>query len=265
MTARSTAWIAPTGGIAGGIAVAALFLLVPQTVLEDWVWQSGMPALIAAAAPPLGATARALLALGGGLVTAAVAWSALFLLFGAGGLFARTAAADTGVPVLRRADAHPDAPARRPMSAADLGTPLPPPTPPAAADEPPVVQSIPVDLNQPLAAYHPGALPDVPREPVRPVMPLRPPVSVVEPEPVAIEPEPEPEPEPEVKPEDEESVEAAPAITEPVAEPIVEAPAASPAPAPAPAPASAPAPAEVPSIESLLDRLERGTRQRRRA
>ena len=242
----STAWIAPAGGALAGLAVAALFLLMPQAMLEDWVWQSGLPALVAVASPPLGDTARVVLALGCGGLAAAVAWSALFLLFGAGGLFApRPAAADSAVPVLRRADAHPDAPARRPMSAADLGTPLPPPAPPViemvtgsgefapvelAADPddgsppPPVVQPIPADLDLPLAAFHPGALPDVPREPVRPVLPLRPPATA------AVESPPEP------------------------AEP--------PQPVEAPAPA---APPEVPSIESLLDRLERSTRRKARA
>ena len=236
-----TAWIAPAGGALAGLAVAALFLLLPQTTLEDWVWQSGLPALVAVAAPPLGDTARAVLALAGGGLAAAVTWSALFLLFGAGGLFAPRPAADGGVPVLRRADAHPDAPARRPMSAADLGTPLPPPAPPAsdaatvaqegapATDAAlPEERSIPADLDLPLAAFHPDALPEVPREPVRPVLPLWPPVVVTV----------------------EEPVEAADPV--PVAETAAE-------------PEAPPAPAEVPSIESLLDRLERSTRRRLRA
>ena len=241
---RVTAWIAPAGGALAGLATAALFLLVPQAVLEDWVWQSGLPALIAVAAPPLGDTARAVLALAGGGLAAAVTWSALFLLFGAGGLFAPRPATDAGVPVLRRADAHPDAPARRPMSAADLGTPLTPPTPPvietvtssravAPIDDDmdddggegalPDERAIPADLDLPLAAFHPDALPEVPREPVRPVLPLRPPVAVVS------------------------------AAPEPVEEPA------------AVEPDEPPAPAEVPSIESLLDRLERSTRRRLRA
>jgi hypothetical protein len=232
-----TAWIAPAGGALAGIATAALFLLLPQAMLEDWVWQSGLPALLAVAAPPLGDTARAVLALAGGGLAAAVTWSALFLLFGAGGLFAPKPTAESGVPVLRRADAHPDAPARRPMSAADLGTPLPPPTPPVieavplpqatgqAEDEEgqgalPDERSIPADLDLPLAAFHPDALPEVPREPVRPVLPLRPSVAVVT-----------------VGPEELAAVQ----------------------------PDEPPAPAEVPSIESLLDRLERSTRRRSRA
>jgi hypothetical protein len=246
---RSTEWIAPIGGALAGVAAAALFLLMPQAMLENWVWQSGLPALLAVASPPLGDTARTVLALGGGALAAAVVWSALFLLFGAGGLLAARPASesaamvDEGIPVLRRADAHPDAPARRPMSAADLGTPLPPPAPPAIGSMPdesvepinegdddaalaplPVEQPIPADLDLPLAAFHPGALPDVPREPVRPVLPLRPPAVATE---------------------------------EPAREPV------QPVEPRTPTPSSPPS--EMPSIESLLDRLERSTRRRLRA
>ena len=174
---RIPAWVAPGGGAIAGIAAAALFLLLPRTMLEDWVWQSGLPGLIAVAEPPLGTTARAVLALGAAALAAAVTWSALFLLVGPDGMFAARPAVEEGVPVLRRADAHPDAPARRPLSAADLGAPMPPAqdgAEPAPTAPPPVVQAIPADLDMPLAAFHPGALPDVPREPVRPVASLRP-------------------------------------------------------------------------------------------
>lgn len=172
-----TRWIAPGGGAVAGIIAAGLFLLLPGAALEDWVWRSGLPALIAAAEPPLGTTARAVLALGAGALAGAVAWSALFLLFGTDGLLVPRAVAEEGVPVLRRADAHPDAPARKPLSADELGAPLPPAqevTATVAPPPPPVVQPIPVDLDMPLSAFHPGALPDVPREPVRPVASLRP-------------------------------------------------------------------------------------------
>ncbi len=177
-------WVAPVGGTVAAVLAAATFLLVPQALLESWVWNSGLPALIAAAEPPLGTTARAVLALGVGALAAAVTWSALFLMFGPDGLLAPKPVAEEGVPILRRADAHPDAPARKPLSAADLGAPLPPPQvevagePTPAPPPPPVMQPIPVDLDMPLSAFHPGALPDVPREPVRPVAPLRPPVAL---------------------------------------------------------------------------------------
>jgi len=181
-------WIAPVGGAVAALAVAGLFVALPASVLEDWVWRSGLPSLIGAAEPPLGATARAVLALAGGALAGAVAWSALFLLFGPGGLLAPRAASSDGVPVLRRADAHPDAPARRPLSAADLeddddavfARPVISPAPP-----PPVEQPIPADLDLPLAAFHPGALPSVPLTPVRPVPPLRVPTKLAAEEPSA--------------------------------------------------------------------------------
>lgn len=183
--------VAPLGGAVAGLAVAALALLVPRGVLEDWVWQSGIASLVSVAAPPLGTTARALLALGGGAIAAAVVWSALFLLFGNGGLLVPKRVREDGVPVVRRADAHPDAPPRRPLSASDLGVPMPPE---AAVPEPEVLpalalepdeQDIPADLDLPLAAFHPAAVPAVPREPVRPVPSLRVPVELAEGERIA--------------------------------------------------------------------------------
>lgn len=182
-------WIAPVGGAVAALAVAVLFVALPATVLEDWVWRSGLPSLIGAAEPPLGTTARAVLALAGGALAGAVTWSALFLLFGPGGLLAPRAASSDGVPVLRRADAHPDAPARRPLSAADLedddDTMFARPVTGASPPPPPVEQPIPADLDLPLAAFHPGALPPVPLTPVRPVPPLRVPAKPAAEEPAA--------------------------------------------------------------------------------
>lgn len=91
-------WIAPVGGAVAALAVVLLFVVLPATVLEDWVWRSGLPSLIGAAEPPLGTTARAVLALAGGALAGAVIWSALFLLFGPGGLLAPRAASSDGVP-----------------------------------------------------------------------------------------------------------------------------------------------------------------------
>ena len=182
-------WIAPVGGAVAALAVVLLFVVLPATVLEDWVWRSGLPSLIGAAEPPLGTTARAVLALAGGALAGAVTWSALFLLFGPGGLLAPRAASSDGVPVLRRADAHPDAPARRPLSAADLedddDTMFARPVTGASPPPPPVEQPIPADLDLPLAAFHPGALPPVPLTPVRPVPPLRVPAKPAAEEPAA--------------------------------------------------------------------------------
>lgn len=221
------------GGITAGVLAAIIFVAMPAGMLESLVWNSGVAALLPVAAPPLGVTARALLALGSGVLFAAVAWAALYLLFGPGGFLAKPVRSE-GVPVVRRADAHPDAPPRRPMSAADLGRPLMEVVMPAGPDRP-----IPADLDLPLAAFDPAALLQVPMEPARPVAPLVVPERAVEPEPV-IEPEPEPEPEP---------------LPIEAAEP---APIAQPS---RPAPASTP-PATPPTIESLLARLEQGAGRR---
>jgi len=162
ITGRLTDRLPIAAAAAAGLLVAALAALLPGDVLESVVALTGVDALVPVAAPPLGATARGVLALGGGLVAAAVAWAILFLLVGPGGLFAR-AASDVGrPPAMRRADAHPDAPPRRPVSAADLGPPPPPVADPAAA---PAQQDLPRDLDQPLAAFDAAAIPDVPRAP----------------------------------------------------------------------------------------------------
>jgi len=161
--------VAPIGaGVAGALVVAAC-VLVPADTLETMVWNSGIAALVPVAAPPLGVTARIVLALASGIVSAAVTWSALYLLFGPGGFLAPRPRRRDGVPALRRADAHPDNPARAPMKAADLGTPMMEITaPPVGTREMP----LPKDLDMPLAAYDPGAVLASPREPVRPVAPL---------------------------------------------------------------------------------------------
>lgn len=157
--------VPPVGGAVAGLGVVALFALLPAAVLEDCVWASGVPALVSAAAPPLGTTARAVLALIGGAMAGSVSWSLLYLLVGPGGLLApRTPAG--AVPVVRRADAHPDAPPRPPMTAADLGTPL------MEVTAPPIERPVPADLDQPLAAFDPAAIPDVPLTPPAPVPPL---------------------------------------------------------------------------------------------
>lgn len=155
------------GGAGAGILAAACLALLPAADLEAVVDLSGLPMLLAAAEPPLGMTARVLLAVAGCVFASATAWAALFLLFGPGGTFAREGRED-GMPAVRRADAHPDAPPRRPLSAADL----------SAADlrapPPPVQRELPRDLDQPLAAFDPAAIPAEPLAPVRPVAPLHP-------------------------------------------------------------------------------------------
>lgn len=151
------------GGGLAGVAVALAAIALPTAWLENGVEGSGIAALLPVAAPPLGLTARAVLALGGGAVVAAVAWAALYLMWGPGGPFAAKARQPGAAPVVRRADAHPDAPPRRPLSAAEL--PAPPP---------PVERDLPTDLNLPLAGFDPAAVLPVPHEPVRVLAPLAP-------------------------------------------------------------------------------------------
>jgi len=83
--------------------------------LESWVIAARIDTILPAAAPPLGATARLLLATGFGVVGAGIGWLAARLL--------RPAPLREGDAFqLRQRDRHPDAPARRPISAhAELG------------------------------------------------------------------------------------------------------------------------------------------------
>lgn len=144
-----------TGAAVAGVVVTLLCAMLPGGWLNALFAGIGLPKLV--------------LALAAGIIVGAVVWAALYLLFGPGGPFAHArprAAATAAIQTIRRADAHPDAPPRRPLSAAvELAVPLAPPV---------VVQPLPADLNAPLAAFDPTAILPVPREPVRPVPPLAP-------------------------------------------------------------------------------------------
>jgi hypothetical protein len=111
--------------MAGLAAVALAFFTyaMPDDIFSGLVARSGLPSLIAAAEPPLGMKARgAVIAVG-----AILAFAAVLMLFRAlDRISARPAKAkaeaEVETPRLRRADAHPDAPARRPLLAGrDLG------------------------------------------------------------------------------------------------------------------------------------------------
>ncbi|MDF7774976.1 hypothetical protein P1X14_06950, partial [Sphingomonas sp. AOB5] len=58
--------VATLGGIVMGVAAAAAMAIAPAPLIEGLVMDSGLPAVLAAAEPPLGMTARAGLALGVG-------------------------------------------------------------------------------------------------------------------------------------------------------------------------------------------------------
>lgn len=180
--------IAPMiAGALGGVVALGAFA-VPMPVLEGLVMDSGLPAVVAATEPPLGFTARCIMAFGAGTSVALFSWFAAFVLLGS-----RTLTIGDGeeadldldavpTPVLRRADAHPDAPPRPPLLATrDLGQPFDAFRMPAditKVDEieeiavevaapvveplAPIEQPLPIDLDQPLAAFDPDAMPEVP-------------------------------------------------------------------------------------------------------
>lgn len=179
---------APAVAFALGAVIALIVAVLPQWRLETLISASHVGDLVSAARPPLGATARSALALASGGAVAAIVWAALT---GASKLALGNEAPDRDVPVLRRADAHPDAPARRPLRASeDLiqpdSRPLPirpaiaPKVAPETAIERTVTHTVPADLDTTLAAIDPLAIPDVPREPVRAVAPLAKRVQVVD-------------------------------------------------------------------------------------
>ncbi|MEA3060470.1 MAG: hypothetical protein QOJ94_251 [Sphingomonadales bacterium] len=131
-TRKTSAFAALDAGLAlfaGGSAAFALFAM-PQALFEALVARSGLPRVLAAAQPPLGADARWAAVAAVGIVTAALAWTILKA------LDRRPSAArpahfeaddEPAAPVirLRKADAHPDAPPPLPLRAGrDLGEPL---------------------------------------------------------------------------------------------------------------------------------------------
>lgn len=160
----------PAVAILAGVGVAIGIATAPGATLNGAVERSGIVALVPAAATPIGATGRTVIALVAGAMVALMGLAARWRL-------PATPAASPSAPVVRRADAHPDAPPRRPIRAsADLGDPLPIAAPteprPAKAPAPPAEQAIPADLDTPLSAVDPAALPAEPLEPVRALPPL---------------------------------------------------------------------------------------------
>jgi hypothetical protein len=117
-------------GLAALAAVSAGFVAfaMPESLFSSLVETSRLPQFVPAAEPPLGDTARLAAAGAAALLTFAAVWALMALL---GRMPAKRrpetepqAEAEAEAPKLRRADAHPDAPARRPLLARDLGEPL---------------------------------------------------------------------------------------------------------------------------------------------
>jgi hypothetical protein len=196
--------------LAGGAGACAVLasLVLPGALLEDMVLSSGIAAFVPAAEPPLGTTARLCIGLFAGGLIALIAWMGLSALLA----WADSRAAGEGPegerrPTVRRADAHPDARPRVPLRASDLEVPVygrvpaAEPEPELGVTEilelaaalpeepviamgppcegrpfnapPPEVQELPADLDQPLSAFDPAAIPAIPAAPPPPVRPLR--------------------------------------------------------------------------------------------
>lgn len=104
------------------VAVALATMALPDWRFESAITASGLPAVIPAAQPPLGQTARLLVA----LLLAGASFTAVWL--GLRALDRKPVGDD--FPTFRAADLHPDAPRRRPILAeAEFGAPaddLPP-------------------------------------------------------------------------------------------------------------------------------------------
>ncbi|HEY0012919.1 MAG TPA: hypothetical protein VGB79_08720 [Allosphingosinicella sp.] len=245
------------------LAVGFAAFVVPDHILSRIVEGSGLPSILSAAQPPLGTTARACIGAVAALATFGAVFTLLRLLGGSGGKAPRRERDrnrerepapmfevhevhddhDLPAPRLRRADIHPDAPARRPILAArELGEPdLRPPAPAPAEPQEAVVEQ---------AALAPGFMPaHVP------------------------EPEPTPKPEPDVVQSEEAAEPAphAPALDElelsgPDIQMIATEPVAAFEAAEPPVPAdAAPAPREPvadATIADLMARLERGLARR---
>lgn len=166
---RRSALDLPVAALAG-LAVAFAMFTIPDDLLAEAVAATGIGEVIAAAQPPLGTTARAVLAGGGALA----AFIAAFLLLRWLDRFAHRAPAaapkviEAAGPRIRRSDAHPDAPPCRPISASrDLGEPAPPARP-ASARPAPVEQAFTPEPATPAASAPAVAEPTSPEDAASP-------------------------------------------------------------------------------------------------
>lgn len=113
-------------GLAALAALSAGFVAfaMPDPVFSGLVEASRLPDFVAAAQPPLGATARFATVAAAALGTLALVWALMTVLGRKPVRREAEAEAAILVPRQRRADAHPDAPPRPPLLARDLGEPL---------------------------------------------------------------------------------------------------------------------------------------------
>lgn len=272
----------PVVAIFTALTVALVIALLPVWRIEAAVEASGLPALLPAAAPPLGMTARVVLMLAAATLIAGPLWIGLWLLLPV----KRKRRPATAEPSVRRADAHPDAPPRPPVRATrDLGKPFLDPLDPVETE-----MDLPRDLNVPMAIFDPAAVPPVPAAPAQAVRPLFRPTPVpaeettIDTDAVSALPEPEaPMPPTPLEPPPAEAIAEMPAPEEvvpllapepPVAPVVTEAAAAPEADEPPVEAAAQPdippaepviEPAPLPSLDALLDRLDHGLQRRRSA
>jgi hypothetical protein len=134
----------PVAALAG-LAAAFIAFAIPAELLGRLVSATGLPHLLAAAEPPLGFKARAMIGIAGAVAAFGLAYMLLRMLDKAGRKSARPelepqpelALEEEARPRLRRRDLHPDAPVCRPISAArDFGEPAPPTLEPAEPQAP---------------------------------------------------------------------------------------------------------------------------------
>ena len=113
-------------GLAAFAAVSAGFVAfaMPEALFSSLIQATGLPEFVAAARPPLGETARFAVVGAATLVAFAAVWALMAALDRVPERRSPAAEPEAEAPRLRRADAHPDAPARRPLLARDLGEPL---------------------------------------------------------------------------------------------------------------------------------------------
>jgi hypothetical protein len=167
----------PVAGLAG-LAVAFAMFTIPDDLLAQAVGATGIANLIAAAQPPLGTTARIVLASAGAIT----AFFGAFLLlrwldrFALRSPSAALEVIETEAPRIRKSDAHPDAPPCRPISASrDLGEPAPPSRPIPTRRDPAAPEPQP---EAPIVAAEPSR-PAVRSAPAEPSAPARPSVAAI--------------------------------------------------------------------------------------
>ena len=195
----SSAGRAFDAGVAAFAALSAGFVAfaMPQALFTSLVEATRLPDFVAAAQPPLGDTARFAAVSAAALFAFAAVWALMAALDRVPARSsAATAEAEPEAPRLRRADAHPDAPARRPLLARDLGEPLElSEVAEDTVETPPFAEA---DLR-PLPGFLIPQEVDPDPEPLAETG-----AETVEPEPQWVEPEPEPvaeaSPEPEAEP-----------------------------------------------------------------